>query len=336
MTTGRVRDFYEILGVPRDADTETIQRAYRRLARKYHPDINPDPSAEERFKEISEAYDVLSDPETRARYDRFGPDFRKVPPGAERAARQRRPPHEAFDFEDLFSDLVGGFSGVEGLGGLGGLGGFFRRHGPTGPIPGPDQQAEIEVSLGEAYRGGRRRLTLPGVDGPRTVEVTIPPGVTEGQRLRLAGQGGRGRGGGPPGDLYLLVRLIPDPRFRVDGHDVHTDLPLTPWEAALGSRVPVPAPDGTVATVTVPPGTPSGRLLRLRGKGLPRPRRRARAGADGEAAAGDLYAHAKIVVPPSLTPRESELFEELARVSTFDPRSPQSSRRAHSSRRARS
>ncbi|EFC80372.1 DnaJ C-terminal domain-containing protein [Parafrankia sp. EUN1f] len=290
-TTDRAsEDFYGILGVPRDADADAIQRAYRKLARQYHPDINSDPGAEERFKDLSEAYDVLSDPDTRARYDRFGGDFRRMAEGAERwagagagagagvrAGAGNGPGFrfEGFDFEDLF-------------GGTGG--GFFHGRGRAGPVSGADQEAEVQV--------------------------TIPPGVTHGQRLRLAGQGGRGRDGGDPGDLYLVVRLGPDPRFRVEGRDVHTDLPLAPWEGVLGTKVAITTPDGEQVTVTVPPGTSTGRKLRLRGKGLPRPARDSRRGDS----ASDLYAHARIMVPTNPTPRETELFRELAEVSSFNPR----------------
>ncbi|MEX5636307.1 DnaJ C-terminal domain-containing protein [Parafrankia sp. FMc2] len=313
-TTDRAsEDFYAILGVPRNADADGIQRAYRKLARQYHPDINSDPGAEERFKDLSEAYDVLSDPDTRARYDRFGGDFRRMPEGAERwagtsaGARAGAGDSPGFRFE--------GFEGFEDLfGGTGG--GFFHGRGRAGPVSGADQEAEIEVTLAETYRGGRRRVTLAGPTGPREVQVTIPPGVTHGQRLRLAGQGGRGRDGGDPGDLYLVVRLAPDPRFRVEGRDVHTDLPLAPWEGVLGTKVAVTTPDGEQVTVTVPPGTSTGRKLRLRGKGLPRPARDSRRGDS----ASDLYAHARIMVPTNPTARETELFRELAEVSSFNPR----------------
>lgn len=313
-------DFYEALGVPRTASQEEIQRAYRKLARAYHPDVNKDPSAEDRFKKISEAYAVLSDPETRKRYDAFGPDFRQVPEGvdAETWARARagagaggrRTRREwdfgtadfrtgdfrtgefgAGDFEDLFGGVFGG-----------------ARRGPRwGPIAGADQEADLTVTVDEAYRGGRRSLTLPG---GRTIEVSIPPGVTEGQRIRLSGQGGRGIQGGAAGDLYLVVRIAPHPRYRVEGHDIHVDLPLTPWEAALGATVAVDTPGGE-AKVRVPPGTPSGRRLRLKGRGLPNPRGRP----------GDLFARVQIMVPPNLTDAERRLLEQLAAVSTFDPRS---------------
>jgi curved DNA-binding protein len=307
------RDFYEVLGVPRTASGDEIQKAYRKLARTYHPDINKDPGAEERFKEISEAYDVLSDPDTRARYDSFGPGFRQVPEGvdadawaaaqrgAQRGGRARAP---------------GGFDGwttVEG-GDLGDIdiddlfGGLFGRRARRGPTRGADQAAEIVLTVEEAFNGGRRWITLPGPAGPRSYEVTIPPGVIEGQRIRLAGQGGQGQGA-PAGDLYLEVRIAPHPRFRLDGRDIYVELPVTPWEAALGAKVPVEGPGGE-AKVAVPAGSSSGRRLRLKGRGMP----------DRKGKPGDLYAEVKIMVPRHLTQRERELFEELARESEFDPR----------------
>jgi curved DNA-binding protein len=276
---------------------------------------------------------VLSDPETRKRYDAFGPDFRQVPEdvdpetwararagrgGAGRRARAGAgagftggwgpgPEGVRFgtgfgdevDLEDLFGGLFGG--GRAGRGGRG-----------WGPVPGADQELEIELSVEEAYQGGRRKVSFEGRGGRRTIEVTIPPGVTDGQRIRLEGQGGEGGDGAPPGDLYLIVRIAPHPRYRVEGRDIHVDLPLAPWEAALGATVPVDTPGGE-AKVKVPPGTSSGRRLRLRGRGLPNPR--------GEP--GDLFAEVRIMVPPELTPEERRLFEELAAVSDFDPRKRQ-------------
>ena len=305
------RDFYEVLGVSRTASQEEIQRAYRKLARSNHPDVNKDPAAEERFKDISEAYAVLSDPATRRRYDAFGPDFRQVPedvdPDAWRAARagagRGRP--------------GGGQAGFRTAAGAGGidledlLGGLFggRAGRGWGPVPGADQEAEISLTVEEAYRGGQRTITIGGPDGSRTVDVTIPPGVTSGQRIRLAGQGGRGSDGARTGDLYLVVRIVPHPRYRVDGRDLHVVLPLTPWEAALGASVAVGTPDGE-AKVKVPSGTSSGRRLRLRGRGLPNPKGRP----------GDLFAEARIMVPGRLSQDERDLFERLAAVSSFDPR----------------
>jgi curved DNA-binding protein len=319
------RDFYEVLGVSRDASPEDIQRAYRKLARTYHPDVNKDPDAEARFQEIAEAYDVLSDPDTRRRYDAFGHDFRQVPEdidpetwararaGASAAGRGRGRAgagagprvwstggfgDQGVDVEDLFGDIFGGMGGV----------GAGRRRG-WGSIQGADQEVELELPVEEAYQGGRRWLSISGPSGPRSIEVDIPPGVTDGQRIRLAGQGGQGTGDARAGDLYLVVRIAPHARYRVEGRDLHVDLPLAPWEAALGTSVVVDTPGGE-AKVRVPPGTSSGRRLRLRGRGLPNPRGRA----------GDLFANVRIVVPPKLTDRERELFEELARTSTFDPR----------------
>jgi curved DNA-binding protein len=305
-------DFYEVLGVPKTATQEEIQRAYRRLARTYHPDMNSDPGAEDRFKEISEAYDVLSDPDTRRRYDAFGSDFRQVPPDVDpqewaRARAGRRPgaggPAGGRAPGDGAWYSAGGDVDLEDL--FGGVFGRGRRG--WGPVAGADQEAELVLPIAEAYRGGRRRITLDG----RGYEVNIPAGVTDGQRIRLAGQGGRGGDGAAPGDLYLVVRLAPHPRYRVEGRDISVDLPLAPWEAALGASVAIDTPGGETK-VTVPPGTSTGRRLRLRGRGMPNPR----------GAPGDLYAEAKIMVPPLVTAAERRLFEQLAGVSTFDPRRP--------------
>lgn len=275
------RDYYEVLGVARDASRQDIQRAYRQLARKYHPDVNKSPDAEEKFKELNEAYSVLSDPEARKRYDtpRPEPGFRGAPTD--------------FDFEDLFGDIFG------------------RRPG-AGPIRGADQEAAIELSVEEAYRGGTRHVALAGRGGTREFDVTIPPGILDGQRIRLTGQGGQSIGNGPAGDLYLTVEIAPHPEFRLQGKDIHVDVPVTPWEAALGGQVPVRTPTGSakgIASVALPAGSSSGRRLRLRGQGMP-----------SRGTAGDLYAVVKIVVPATLNPRERELFEDLAKVSGFDPR----------------
>jgi curved DNA-binding protein len=307
------RDFYEVLGVARDATSAEIQRTYRKLARTYHPDINKDPAAEERFKEISEAYDVLSDPETRKRYDSFGADFRRVPEGADpeawgrpssrgsRRSAQSDTSTSDFGFTTDFGDID-----LDDL--LGGVFGSRRRRSP-GTIAGADQEAEITLTLDDAYRGGSRKITLEGVGGTRTFDVNIPAGVTDGQRIRLAGQGGRGTGGAAPGDLYLVVHIAPDKRFRLVGRDIFVDLPLTPWEAALGATVAVDTPGGETK-LRVRPGTSSGKRLRLRGRGLPNPRGRA----------GDAFAEVRIVVPSKLTDEERRLFEQLAATSTFDPR----------------
>ncbi|TKJ19638.1 J domain-containing protein [Blastococcus sp. CCUG 61487] len=325
------RDFYEVLGVSRDAGADEIQQAYRRLARQNHPDVNKDPGAEERFKEINEAYSALSDPEMRKRYDRFGEDFRRVPEDWEErvgagaagfGGRGGRGPRTSWTTAG--SDVGGGFRG----GGFGGggfdgegfegidiedlLGGMFGGRGRGRRVArtaGADQEAELPLTVEEAYHGGRKEITLNGPDGPRSYTVTIPPGVNDGRRIRLAGEGGRGFGDGPAGDLYLVVRLLPHPRFRVHGRNIHVDLKLAPWEAALGASVPVATPGGETK-VTVPPGSSSGRRLRLRGQGMP----------DPAGHPGDLFAEIKIMVPPELSDRERELFSELATTSTFDPR----------------
>jgi curved DNA-binding protein len=289
-------DYYEVLGVPRDADQDTIRRAYRKLAREYHPDLNSDGDAEERFKELGEAYEVLSDAEKRERYDRLGARWREV---------EREAPGESFeDFiadqgsgdgtrvefgEDLFEALFG-----------------TRAGRAAGPLRGRDREALLELSLEDALAGGRRRLTLDG----REVNVNFPAGVRDGQLIRLAGQGGEGRDGGPSGDLFLRVVLKPHPRFRRRGdHDLDVDLPITPSEAALGATVAVQTPTGT-AQVRIPAGSSSGRRLRLRGRGLPK-----RGGGSG-----DLHALVKIVVPKELSDRERELYEQLAESSSLDHR----------------
>jgi curved DNA-binding protein len=295
------KDYYEVLGVPRDASPDDIRRAYRQLARQYHPDINRDSDAEDRFKEVGEAYEVLSDPEKRERYDRLG-DRRRA--GAEAP--------DMADFEDLFGG--GGFgSDARVEFGEAGFSDFFERlFGENAgaadgrPLRGRDREAVLDLSLEEALAGGRRRLSL---DGEGSFEVEIPAGVREGQRIRIAGKGGAGRGDGPAGDLYLLVRLRPHPRFRREGDDLQVDLRVTPWEAALGATVPVRTLSGT-AQVRVPPGSSSGRRLRLRGRGLP----------ERGGGRGNLYATVQIAVPKELSDEERDLFEQLAAVSQFDPR----------------
>jgi curved DNA-binding protein len=301
------RDYYEILGVERGADDEAIRRAYRRLARKYHPDINKDEGAEDRFKEISEAYEVLRDPAKRERYDRLGANWRAEDAGSRPQGFEGFNGPSGFgdvrvDFGDSarFSDFFETMFGQRAARGRprGGFEGFATR--------GADHEAVLELSLEEAAAGGRRQLSL-GED--RNYDVRIPAGVRDGQRIRLAGEGGGGQAGGPSGDLFLRVRLRPHPRFRLDGRDLHTDVKVTPWEAALGATVEVATLQGR-ARVKVPAGSSSGRRLRLRGQGFP----------DSKGGKGDLYATVQIAVPKHLSDRERELFEELATVSSFDPR----------------
>jgi curved DNA-binding protein len=302
------QDYYEALGVSRDAGEDEIRQAYRRLARQYHPDVNKEAGAEDRFKQISEAYEVLRDPEKRARYDRFGANWRagqdvSGAAGFEEAFRTGNGSGDVRfefgdgDFSDFFEGLFGRRRG--GRARTTGFGGFSAK--------GSDLEAVLELGLEEAASGGKRWLSLG--DG-RSVEIDIPRGARDGQRIRVAGEGEPGIGGGPPGDLLLRIRLKPHPRFRVEGRDLYVDLAVSPWEAALGAEVPVSTLDGN-ARVKVPAGSSSGRRLRLRGQGLP---------GSGGAPAGDLYAVVTIVVPKKLTRKERELFERLASASKFDPR----------------
>ena len=290
-------DYYNVLGVPRDADQDAIRRAYRKLARTYHPDLNSDSDAEDRFKELGEAYEVLSDPDKRERYDRLGANWRQQEQEAPDANFEEFFTRQGFgrddarvEFgDDLFERMFGGRAGA----------GTGWRAG--GPLRGFDREALLELSLEDALEGGRRRLTLDD----REIDVNFPAGVRDGQLIRLAGQGAPGRDGGPSGDLYLRIALKPHPNFRRRGDDdLDVDLPVAPWEAALGATVPVKTPSGT-AQVRVPPGSSSGRRLRLRGRGLPR------SGGDS----GDLHAIVKITVPKQLSDRERELYEQLAQSS---------------------
>lgn len=294
----KYKDYYAALGVPRDADAETIKKAYRKLAREHHPDVSAASGAEARFKEIAEAWQTLKDPDKRAAYDELG----QRPAGEEFAP----PPQWGREFgggsfEDLdLADLLAAF----------GRGHRHGTHRAGMPVHGRDYESTVRISLEDAHRGAKLNLQLAGDEGgARTLEVTIPPGVSEGQKLRLRGRGGKGRDGGADGDIYLHITLAPHPVFRSDGHDLHLDLALAPWEAALGADVQVPTLDGPLV-LTVPAGTRAGRKLRLRGRGL----------ANGRGGRGDLYAIVHIDVPGALTERERELFKELAAASRFDPR----------------
>jgi curved DNA-binding protein len=292
--------FYEVLGVPSDATRDEIQRAYRALARRYHPDVNADPAAHERFKQISEAYRVLSDPSLRARYDRHGQrgrDAAEPENGPAAGTPGRRVRVHTRDF-GLFA------TADSWLFGAGGLGEF----GPRGSA-GQDIEVEVELTVEEAYRGGRRTVRVPGVTGSRSCDVSFPPGASDGTRIQIAGLGLPGSGGGRNGDLYLAVRLARHRRYQVDDRDVTVDLPVSPWEAALGSTVTLDTPAGP-ALVALPAGSSSGRRLRLHGRGIPN--------ADGPA--GDLYATVRIVVPSDLTALERRFFQRLAHRSQFQPR----------------
>ena len=299
----KFKDYYATLGVERSAGADEIKKAYKKLAHKYHPDVSKEPKAEERFKEISEAYQTLKDPEKRAAYDQLGSNYQSgqdftPPPDWQQQFRRgggaNEPGGANFSFDDLdLSDLFEGLA--------------RGRRGARAnvPIRGDDYEVRVHLTLDDAIKGTQLELDLP----KGRITARIPKGATNGQRLRLRGQGGKGVNGGPDGDLYLDIELHPHRLFRVDGHDLYLDLPLAPWEAALGATVEVPTPSGAV-NLKVPPATGAGRKLRLAKKGLPKP-------GGGE---GDLYAVVQIVNPTVLDERERELFGELARQSKFDPR----------------
>jgi curved DNA-binding protein len=294
------QDHYEVLGVARTAGQEEIQRAYRGLARRHHPDIDAEPGAAARFREVRQAYEVLSDPGRRAAYDRTGTGV-----GAAAGSGRGQRVHVR-----TRTSQPRGFGGVGGADVQDPFPSFFVRDRPAARARGRDREVELELGVEDAYGVGLRRVTVGGGSGAQTYDVTIPAGVTDGHRIRLPGGGDWGAGGGPPGDLYLVVRLAPHPRYRVSGRDVTVDVPVTPWEAALGASIPVPTPTGATAHVDLPAGSSSGRRLRLRGYGLPHP----------GGTPGDLYAEVAIVVPATLTPTERELFARLAAASRFDPR----------------
>ena len=295
----KFRDYYEVLGVPRTATAEEIKRAYRKLARRHHPDLQPPAQrakASERFQEINEAHEVLSDPEKRAKYDALGPNWKSGMDFTQEPGPGRGAPGEGIEwgefsqFSDFFNSIFGGSAG-------GGGGG--RRGGVRFTMPGRDVEAELPLTLDELLRGGKRRIT---VHGDRSLDVDIPLGVRDGTVLRLAGQGEPGAGGGPPGDLFLRVRTSPHPRYRIAGDDIEMDLPLWPWQALLGSEVRIDTPDGAV-NLKVPAGTQSGRRLRMRGRGLPRK----------GGARGDFYAVPTIVIPEDPSAAEREAYEALRR-----------------------
>lgn len=305
------KDYYEIIGVSREATQDEIKRAYRKLARKYHPDVSKEKDAEAHFKEVGEAYEVLKDPEKRAAYDQLGKQWQ--------AGQEFHPPPDwdagfefsgggytganAEQFSDFFSDLFGNDQ----------TGGQRQSAG----MRGQDHHARILISLNDAYHGATRDITLksPELDEhgrvltrPRTLKVRIPKGITSGQRIRLRGQGSTGYGQSEPGDLYLEVELEPHPLYRCSGKDIYIELPLTPWEAALGASIEVPTLDGNVE-MKIPANTQAGKQLRLKGRGLP-----------GKPA-GDQYAEIKIVTPPAQTTEQHEHYQSMATTfADFDPR----------------
>jgi curved DNA-binding protein len=294
-------DYYGVLGVSKNADQAAIKAAYRSLARTLHPDVNTDPAAGERFKKVNEANAVLGDPEKRAKYDRLGADWERLEQQQEFARRSGpaagRPQAGGDFFETFFAD--GALDLDELLRGAGARGGSFR-HRPAAPRRGADLEETVDITLEEAMAGGRRLLTL----GERQVEVSIPAGVAEGSRVRIAGEGRPGLGGGPSGDIYLRVRLLPHLRYTVRGRDLVADLEVRDHQAVLGAAIRLAGPAGPL-TVTVPAGTQAGRALRLRGKGIP---------GLGRAAHGDLLLTVRITVPPEPAPAELELYQRLAQL----------------------
>lgn len=304
----KYKDYYADLGVPVDADLQQIKKAYRKLARLHHPDVSKAADAETRFKEAAEAYATLKDPDKRAAYDELG----RRPAGEEFSA----PPQWRHDHASEAS----GFESAELADLLAALG---RRHAggsARGPVPrhGRDYETTVRISLEDAHQGTTVNIDLNGNEGVKTLQVTIPPGVTEGQKLRLRGKGGKGQLGGTDGDIYLHITVAPHAVFRSEGHDLHFDLALAPWEAALGKDVEVPTLEGPVL-LAVPAGTGSGRKLRLRERGL----------ANSRGGRGHLYATVRIDVPATLTERERGLFEQLAQSSGFNPRAAKSKENDH-------
>lgn len=295
------KDYYQTLGLARNATADDIKKAYRKLVRQYHPDVSKAADADVKTKEINEAYGVLGDAEKRAAYDELG--------RGQAAGRPfQAPPHWDARFDDggrdFFADL---FAHV---------GRHARPGGPSFRMRGEDVHASIEVALCDSYMGATRSVSLrvPETDAhgrlqmrTRQAEIHLPRGILPGQQLRLAGQGHPGAGGGPAGDLYLEIRFLPDPRYRLEGRDVYARVPVTPWEAALGAQIDVPTPSGPVQ-VRVPADSQGGRKLRLKGRGIPGP------------PDGDLYLVLELVLPPSSNPRARELYQSMARELAFNPR----------------
>ncbi|MBI3804942.1 MAG: DnaJ domain-containing protein [Nitrospirae bacterium] len=336
----KFKDYYDLLGVSRSASADEIKKSYRKLARKYHPDLHTGPDkkeSEQKFKEINEAYEVLSDPKKRAKYDQLGSQWQEgmdftPPPGAGRGGEEFR--YEGFEglggFSDFFESLFGGRGGGAGPRGRAGFGGGgFGRTGTARPVRGSDVESEMDLTLEEAVHGAQRRVRLQGqvlcpvcggrgivdqricprcggtgrVTEEKELTVNIPAGARDGDRVRLAGQGEPGEGGGPAGDLFIRIRLLPHPRFKVNGNHLETEVEVMPWEAVLGSEARIQTLDGE-GTLKIPPGSRAGKKFRLRGKGLP-------IRGDGR---GDLYVALKINVPEQVTPEERRLYEELARL----------------------
>jgi len=311
------RDYYKILGVERNAKTEDIKKAYRKLARKFHPDVSKEANAEEQFKEVQEAWEVLKDPEKRASYDQLGSNWK--------AGQEFRPPPGWQGFSGF--EGFDGFQGGQGPAGMGGVdfSEFFaslfgRERGGQGPgfgggrrtaqpRHGRDEHARIAITMEEAFRGGSRtiQLQMPGQAKIRTLKITLPAGILPGQQLRLARQGSPAPRGGTAGDLYLEIQISPHPLFTLEGRDVYLTLPVTPWECALGAKITVPTLAGPV-DLKVAPGSESGQKLRLKGRGFPGTPK------------GDQFAIIKMVTPPAETEAARALYEKLSKELPFNPR----------------
>ncbi len=305
------RDYYDILGVTREASADEIKRAYRKLARKFHPDISKEADAEERFKQVGEAYEVLKDAEKRAAYDQLGKNWQagqdfRPPPDWDQGFEYHGAGFDEAQFSDFFESLFGQ-----------GRGGGRRAQGQTEfHMRGADSHAKVLIDVEDAFRGTSRTLTLKhpqmGEDGrpqlqERTLNVRIPKGVRQGQHIRLAKQGGAGIGAGEPGDLYLEVDFAPHPFFHVEGKDVYLDLPVAPWEAALGAKISIPTPENRL-DLKIPARSGAGKKLRLKGKGIPAKH------------PGDLYAVLRIALPPADSAAAEKAYREFEQASNFNPR----------------
>ncbi|WP_407275772.1 DnaJ C-terminal domain-containing protein [Halothiobacillus sp. DCM-1] len=292
----KFQDYYATLGVERGATQDEIKKAYRKAAQKYHPDRNKEPDAEEKFKAVNEAYDVLGDPEKRSRYDTFGANYHagdefRPPPGFDYS--QFGAGQGGAGFSDFFSSIFGG--GFEGAG---------RRGGRA--ARGQDFEMSLPLSVREMIEGGSRPVAIDHPEqGRKTLKITVPAGSSPGKKIRLSGQGGSGSGGGPAGDLYLVIELAAGGEFTLEGNQVLYDLPVTPWEAALGEKVPVPTPTGGKINLTIPAGSQSGKRLRVPGKGL---------------AGGDFVVTIQIHTPPAKTEEARAFYQEMKLSMPFDPR----------------
>ncbi|MFZ7104239.1 MAG: DnaJ C-terminal domain-containing protein [Peptococcaceae bacterium] len=324
----KYQDYYQLLGIAREASQKEIQAAFRKAARKYHPDVNKSPEAEEKFKLINEAYEVLKDPEKRKLYDQLGSNWQagqdfRPPPGWEQA--NHGPSGSGgyyytssndfgdFNFSDFFQEIFGGGSGFRNFSPRGGSRGNWSQKGE-------DREAELSITLEEAYRGAVKTIQLQVMEEQgggqllrktKSYDIKIPAGTVEGSKIRLKGQGSPGIGGGPPGDIYLKINIAPHNTYGIDGADLSTEIKISPWAAILGTKVDVPTLDGKVQ-MTIPPGTQSEQRFRLKGKGIPQ-----------KSAPGDLYAKIRISIPKVISKEEKELIEKLARISASEPQNKQ-------------